>query len=112
VLVWDSGDSFWSPWSSGFFTRSLPEGKPEHGRGRPGGLDFRPEVGVGRHLWGRFSSTQGTWDSDADLIGVAAVDRTGTPRSPSVMGILGGVNDRWLLVVASDGFAVHKITPA
>ncbi len=112
LLAWDTGDDFWSPWSSGFFTQRLPDGRPEHGRGRPGGLDYEPELGVGPYIWGGFTSTQLTWDSDSDLIGVAAVDRTGTPRSPSVPGILGGAGDRWLVVVVSTGFEVHRITPA
>ena len=112
LLAWDTGDEFWSPWSSGFYTQQLPAGNPEHGRGRPGGLDFTPAIGVGPHIWGSLTGTQGTWEHDAHFIGIAAVDRTGTPRSPSVKGLLAGASDRWLVVVDSLGFAVHRIASA
>ncbi|MFC7625636.1 hypothetical protein [Microlunatus sp. GCM10028923] len=112
LLAWDAGDDWWSPWSSGFFTQVLPDGKPQHGRGRPGGLEFDVRSGVGPYVWGELTGTQGTWESDADLIGVAALDRSGTPRSPSLHGILAAVNDRWLITVDSKGFATYRIAPA
>ncbi|WP_152361074.1 PQQ-binding-like beta-propeller repeat protein [Microlunatus speluncae] len=112
LLVWDTGVDWWSRGPNGFLTQRLPEGKPEQGRRRPGGLEFEPAIGVGPHLWGSYSSNQSTSDSEVPLIGVVAVDRTGGPRSPSVKGILVGVNDRWLVVAGSAGFETHRITPA
>lgn len=112
LLVWDTGVDWWSAGPNGFLTRRLPEGKPEAGRKRPGGLEFVAEAGVGPHIWGHYSDTQSTSDSEAGLVGVVAVDRTGGPRSPSVKGMLAGVDDHRLVVVSTGMITVHRITPA
>lgn len=112
LLAWDSGDDWWRPTTSGFFTLVLPDGKPQHGRGRPGQLEFEVRSGVGPYIWGQLQTTQGTWENDAELAGVVAVDRSGTLRSPSLDGVFAAVNDRWLITVDSKGIATYRISPA
>lgn len=110
LLVWDTGPDWWSKGPNGFVTQPLPTGKPVRGSKRPDGLEFTDGFGVGTaHVWGSFKPTNGGGGRNAHLSGVLAVDRTGTPRSPSIGGALECVTDRWLVVTTGRISGDHEV---
>lgn len=110
VLVWDTGEDWWSRGPNGFFTQRLPDGRPRRGRRRPDRLRFMAAVGIGRYLWGELRTTRVADAQDARRAGVVALDLNGEPRSPNLpRTIFLDVTQRWLAVADGRGIHVHRI---